>query len=95
LTAKGQIHVDTGAERALKKDASLLSAGVTHIAGQFARGDVVEILSASGALIGRGMVEYTAEEAQKIRGLGRDDQEAILGYAPRSALIHRDHMVIL
>lgn len=95
LTAKGQIRVDAGAEQALKRDASLLCAGVTEINGQFARGDVVEILNASGALIGRGMVEYTVDEAQKIRGLGRDEQEALLGYAPRSALIHRDHMVIL
>lgn len=95
LTTKGIVSIDAGAERALRKGASLLSAGVTLVEGQFGRGDVVEVRNPAGALIARGMTEYTAEEARFIRGLGRDDQEAILGYAPRSALIHRDHMVLL
>ncbi|HET6537485.1 MAG TPA: glutamate 5-kinase [Sphingopyxis sp.] len=95
LTAKGRIHIDKGAQGALLKDASLLAAGVTSIEGQFTRGDVVEILSADGMLIARGLAEYHAADAQRIKGLCRAEQEAQLGYAPRSALVHRDHMVLL
>jgi glutamate 5-kinase len=95
LTAKGSLTVDAGAERALLKGASLLAAGVTAVQGQFARGDVIEVLNPGGRLIARGMSEYTAAEAQLILGLGRDGQEEKLGYAPRSSLIHRDHMVML
>lgn len=95
LTAKGQLTVDAGAEQALLKGASLLAAGVTAISGAFARGDVVEVRSPHGKLIARGMSEYTAEDMRLIQGMGRDDQEKALGYAPRSALIHRNHLVLL
>ena len=43
----------------------------------------------------RGLAEYPAHDANAILGLGRDAQEATLGYAPRAAMVHRDHMVLL
>ena len=58
------------------------------------RGDPVAILAPSGDVLGKGLVRYTALEARAIAGHRSGEIEAILGYAGRAALIHRDDMVI-
>jgi glutamate 5-kinase len=95
LTAKGRLTIDAGAANALRAGASLLAAGVTAITGRFERGDVLEIDGPDGLIMARGLSEYPATDAVRIIGLGRDAQEAALGYAPRNALVHRDHLVLL
>ena len=45
--------------------------------------------------IARGLVEYDSADAARILGTKSDAQAEILGYAPRSALVHRDHLVIV
>lgn len=95
LTAKGRLTIDAGAVRALRSGASLLAAGVTAITGRFERGDVLEIDGPDGRTMARGLSEYPAPDAARIMGLGRDAQEAALGYTPRSAMVHRDHLVLL
>ena len=94
LTAKGVIHVDAGAARALGDGRSLLAAGVARIEGKFARGDLVTIAGPSGN-IARGLAEYDAADALLIAGKRNDEQAAVLGYAPRSALVHRSNMALL
>lgn len=94
LTARGAIHVDAGAVRALGEGKSLLAAGVTAVEGGFRRGDPVTIVGPGGA-IARGLSEYDAEEAERLIGKRSEEHAAILGYAPRSALVHRDHLVML
>ena len=95
LTAKGALSIDAGAVKALLGGASLLAAGVRGVTGQFERGDVLDILGPDGRAVARGLAEYPAADAAAITGLGRDAQEAVLGYAPRSAMVHRDHMALL
>lgn len=95
MTARGRILVDAGAMQALAKGSSLLPAGATAIEGRFARGDVIEIASAAGEIIARGLSEYDAADAARIIGLRSDAIAEILGYAPRSALVHRDQLVLL
>ena len=94
LTARGTIHVDAGAARALAKGGSLLAAGAARIEGSFARGDLVAIQGPDGALA-RGLAEYDAADAARLLGRRSDEQAAILGYAPRAALVHRNHMAML
>jgi glutamate 5-kinase len=95
LTVKGQVHVDAGAIGALRKGASLLPAGAKSVQGRFERGDVVDIVGPDGAAFARGLVEYDAAEAALICGKRSDMLEVILGHEPRTALIHRDRMVLL
>jgi glutamate 5-kinase len=94
MKPKGEIAVDAGAARALGLGKSLLPAGVTKITGRFGRGDPVAIVGVGGEVLGKGLARYTAEEARAIAGRQSGDIEAILGYAGRAALIHRDDMVI-
>ncbi len=93
-TVAGQVFVDGGAARALAGGSSLLAAGVTGIAGDFVRGDAVEVVGPLGA-VARGLIAYDAAEAAAIAGARNEAQGAILGYAPRAALIHRDQLVLL
>lgn len=95
LTSAGRIAIDAGAARALRDGNSLLAAGVTALDGTFGRGDVVDIADAGGTVIARGLAEYDSDAAAKIMGRKTGELEAILGYAPRSALVHRNHMVLL
>lgn len=95
LTVKGRITVDAGAVRALKAGASLLPAGAKAVDGRFARGDVVDIAGPDDAVFARGLAAYDSAEAELIAGKRSEALPALLGYAPRAALVHRDHMVLL
>ncbi len=95
LTSGGTIRVDKGAIKALRAGNSLLSAGVTAVEGNFARGDIVEIVSTDGQRIARGLCEYDSGEARLIIGKRSDELGEILGHAPRSALVHRNHMALV
>lgn len=94
LTARGTIHVDAGAARALAGGASLLAAGATGVGGAFHRGDLVSIVGPAGPLA-RGLSEYDRADAEKLLGRRSDDHAAVLGYAPRAALVHRNHLALL
>jgi glutamate 5-kinase len=95
LTARGTIHVDAGAAKALAQGRSLLAAGATRIEGEFARGDLVFVAGPDGRPVARGLSEYPSGDATRILGRRNEDQAEILGYAPRSALVHRSHMALL
>ena len=94
MKPRGEVVVDAGAVSALLAGKSLLPAGVTEVTGSFGRGDPVAILSPEGDVLGKGLVRYTATEARAIAGHRSGEIEAILGYQGRSALVHRDDMVI-
>lgn len=96
LRIKGRIHVDAGAARALVRGGnSLLPAGAVRVEGRFARSDVIDIVAPDGHTVARGLAEYDSVEASRICGLRSDALADLLGYAPRSALVHCDHMVVL
>ena len=94
LTVHGTLTVDAGAVVALQRGKSLLAAGVTGVAGAFSRGDVVAISGPDG-VVARGLSAYDAGDATAIKGLRNDVQGAALGYAPRAAMVHADHLVLI
>lgn len=94
LEPKGTIHIDAGAVAALRRGKSLLPAGVVRIEGAFARGDAVVIRGPGGGEIGRGLVAYDSDNAEKIAGKNSKRIESILGYAGRSEMIHRDDLAM-
>jgi glutamate 5-kinase len=94
LEPKGVLIIDTGAVAALRRGKSLLPAGVIRIDGQFARGDAVIIRGPDGDEIGRGLVAYDIEDAEKIKGRSSADILLILGFEGRTEMVHRDHLVV-
>ncbi|MET0170077.1 MAG: glutamate 5-kinase, partial [Aliihoeflea sp.] len=94
LEPAGRVSVDAGAVRALDQGKSLLPAGVTLVSGQFSRGDTVAILDPDGSEVARGLVAYDAGDALKIAGLKTAEIERVLGYEARTAMVHRDDLVM-
>ena len=67
--SRGRLAVDEGAERALReRGTSLLPVGVVQVEGEFEAGDAVEV-RCDGRSVGKGIVNYSAEELRRIRGL--------------------------
>ncbi len=91
----GRLVVDEGAATALAKGKSLLPAGVKTVAGAFARGDTVSIVTSTGREIARGLVAYDAADATRILGLKSSEIEKALGFRGRDELVHRDDMVLM
>lgn len=94
LHPAGSVTIDDGAARALQSGKSLLPAGVSAIEGHFERGDAVLIKNTGGRIMGKGLIAYAAEDAQRIRGKKSQEIEQILGFKRRDVLIHRDDMVL-
>jgi len=91
----GALTVDAGCAGALAKGGSLLATGITDVQGAFERGDPVEVRDDAGKVIARGLSEYSSAECARLKGRRSDKHQGILGYAPRSAVIHRDQLVLL
>jgi glutamate 5-kinase len=95
LRLKGALVVDAGAARALARGSSLLAAGIRAVEGQFHRGDAVAVQDEAGTVLAHGLAEYDAAECARLLGRKNAEHAAILGYAPRSAVVHRDQMVLI
>ena len=95
IAPAGVLTVDAGCADALSGGSSLLAAGLVAVDGEFARGDLVTIHSSKGDRLAQGLVEYTSAECRAIAGRKAAEQSALLGYSPRAAVVHRDHMVLL
>jgi glutamate 5-kinase len=94
LEPRGALIIDAGAVKALRGGKSLLPAGVIKIEGGFGRGDAVVVRGPDGHEVGRGLVAYDAEDAEKIKGRSSADVLLILGYTGRTEMIHRDDLVL-
>jgi glutamate 5-kinase len=94
LKSSGSLVVDDGAVRALSCGKSLLPAGVTGIAGEFRRGDVVDVKDKVGRVLARGLVAYAADDARRIAGRRSAEIERLLGFRGRDEIVHRDDLVV-
>ncbi len=94
LEPRGALIIDAGAVKALRGGKSLLPAGVTKVEGAFGRGDAVVVRGPDGHEIGRGLIAFDAEDAERIKGHSSADIPAILGFAGRIEMIHRDDLVL-
>jgi len=74
---------------------SLLPIGVTEVAGEFGRGDVITCVDTEGRAIARGISNYASSDARRIMRHSSSEIQAILGFVEEAELIHRDNMVLL
>jgi glutamate 5-kinase len=85
----GTVTIDDGARRAVvEQGRSLLPVGVTAVTGEFRKGDVVAVVDAAGREVARGLTNYAAADAERLRGKPRDER------ASYGELIHRDNLVV-
>ena len=96
MVPAGKLYLDDGAVNAIKHGGrSLLSAGLIGLDGTFQREDTVRLCNIHGQEIARGLVNYTHQELQKIRGQRSEDIAAILGYVGEDTVVHRDNLVLM
>ena len=91
----GKITIDKGAEKALLHNGkSLLPAGVKQVEGNFSANDVVEVYNENNELLGKGQVNYSADDLMRMKGLKSElALEKTKGTRPE--VIHRDGWVTL
>ena len=89
----GHLVIDSGAEAALRRGKSLLSAGVRGVVGDFQRADPIAIVHEDGRAVGAGLVGYGADDARAIAGAQSDAIAEILGYPGRASMVHADDIV--
>jgi glutamate 5-kinase len=94
LEVRGELRLDDGASQALRNGKSLLPVGVVEVLGNFRRGDVVTLVDSRGRELGRGLAEYSFEEASQLAGRQSESIESVLGYRGRAVMVHRDELVI-
>ena len=78
--AKGEIHINRGAEEALlgPKATSILLVGVTRIIGDFEKDDIVKIINKEGRQLGVGCAGYDSTEAREL--VGSRDKKPLIHY---------------
>lgn len=95
LKPKGAIQIDAGAADAIMGNGkSLLPSGIVAVEGDFRKGAPVTLKIPAGVDIGTGLVNYSAADIQKIKGLKTDAVEQCLGEKPYDEVIHRDNLAL-
>jgi len=95
LQLRGAVTVDPGAASKLVSEGkSLLAIGMTHVEGDFSRGDVIAIRDVSGLEIARGLANYASAEARLICRKPSSEFEGLLGYIAESEFVHRDNLIL-
>jgi glutamate 5-kinase len=91
--AQGRLVVDSGAARVLReRGSSLLPVGITGVEGEFTAGDAVEVVT-DGGVVGKGIVNFSAAELARIKGLKTPQVRELLPRAAEEA-VHRDYFVL-
>ena len=73
----------------------MLPAGIKKVAGEFEVGDAVEVISESGEVLGRGLVNFDSSELPNLIGKNTVKllEEFWEGYDKE--VIHRDDLVLI
>jgi glutamate 5-kinase len=91
----GAVVVDDGAVLAVvKKNKSLLPAGIVGIQGTFEKGDLVAVVSGSGVEVARGLSNYSSAMVEQVKGKRTAEVREMLGEAAYDEVVHRDNLVI-
>ncbi len=94
IKCEGNLYIDKGACRAISdKTASLLPSGLIKIDGDFFQGAAVNIIH-QNKIVGKGIVQYSSRELEKIKGKHSEEIEDILGFYNCKSIVHRDDMVV-
>lgn len=95
-TVHGRLVLDDGAVKAVRhRHTSLLPAGISAVHGDFEAGDAVEMVSADGTVIARGLVNYSAGELPQMLGRSTKELGKSLGRGYDREVVHVDDLVLV
>ncbi|KAB7791096.1 glutamate 5-kinase [Bifidobacterium leontopitheci] len=93
---RGALVADAGAAKAVRGGrASLLSAGVLEVRGEFSAGDPVWIDDESGRHLARGLSGFDSEEIPQMLGRTTTQLKRFLGAEYAHPVVHRDDLVLV
>ncbi len=93
--AKGSIIIDDGCKQALQKHKSLLPSGIKAVQGSFKMSSVVRVLDEQEKQVAKGIVNYSSDEIQLIKGLKSKEIESVLQTCDYEEVIHANNMVLV
>jgi glutamate 5-kinase len=94
--AEGRLVLDEGAVSAVvERRMSLLPAGVIAVEGAFSAGDPVDLATAQGRVVARGLVNFDARELPSLLGRSTRELARELGAGYEREVVHRDDLVLL
>ena len=64
------------------------------VKGDFEQGDAVSIVDSAGKTIARGLVNYSSDDMEKIKGLKTPQIRDVLGDEIYEEAVHRDDMIV-
>ena len=102
LAPHGKIYIDAGAHTALTKKAGLLPVGVVDVEGDFSQQECVRVMVlpsrdaplTDGEEVGRALVNYSASEVKRIRGVRSSQIADIIGYADSEYIALRESVAL-
>ena len=68
---------------------------MVRVTGSFGKGDVVALCDADGTEFARGLTNYAAPVADRLRGLRTEQIRDTLGMVPYEEIVHRDNLVVI
>ena len=74
----GSIVINRPAEESIRSGASLFASGIKKVDGQFAGGDVIEVVTPAGRLVARGVSKVSATLMGLIRAMRTDEIAIVL-----------------
>ncbi|MGH3366521.1 MAG: glutamate 5-kinase [Nocardioidaceae bacterium] len=93
---RGSLVLDDGAVQAVtQRRASLLPPGIVEVRGIFVAGDPVDLVTAAGDPVARGLVNYDSDELPRLLGRTTHALKAELGAAYEREVVHRDDLALL
>lgn len=92
---KGDLVLDEGAVRAIRRRTSLLAAGITEVHGLFRPGEPVALRDAEGRTVAHGIAAYSSEDIQRIAGKPSARAEDELGEGFDGVVVHVDNLALL
>ncbi len=96
LSLHGDIIVDSGAEASLRRrHGSLLPVGIRQVKGPFERGDIVYISNAEGQRFACGLVNYSSDQVDAIKGKRSDGIPDLIGCSYGQEVIHRNNLALI
>ena len=102
LAPHGTLYIDPGAHIALVKKAGLLPVGVLDVEGDFGQQECVRLCvspsrdspMSEGEEVGRALVNYSAAEIKRIRGVRSSQIADIIGYADSEYVALRESVAL-
>ena len=102
LAPHGTIYIDRGAASALTNKAGLLPVGVIDVEGSFGQQECIRLSVlpkrdspvSEAEEVGRALVNYSAVEIKRIRGLRSAQIAEVLGYADSEYIAFRDSVAL-